>query len=176
VSHVDAIITFMASLFMGVTGKGSFVSSKMEDIFEMSVRPITVVGSILLLEQLASGNSSACAQDWVWTSPRVSSPGSLLLPPDKVGRAALVLRSGISGLRVWLDLLGKVLLSASPYPGRLADELGADAEPGELVSLAVGNRRFLGGDSIPEAYEASGRDGVELSDILEVILSLENLN
>jgi hypothetical protein len=65
---------------------------------------------------------------------------------------------------------GKGPRSASPYPGRRADELIADAEPGELVSLLAANRRFLGGDSIPEAYKASGRDGVELSDILEVIL------
>jgi hypothetical protein len=78
---------------------------------------------------------------------------------------------------VWLDLLGKVLLSASPCPGRLADGLGADSESGELLSLAVQNRRFLlGGGSIPETYVARMRDGVELSDILGVILNLGNFN
>jgi hypothetical protein len=80
-------------------------------------------------------------------------------------------------LRVLLDLLVMVLLSAGPCPGRLADGFGADSRPGELLSLLAQKLRFLlGGVTVPGTYEARRRDGDELLDIVGVVLNLDHFN
>jgi hypothetical protein len=92
-------------------------------------------------------------------------------------RAAGELVSGLPVPRVWFDRSGKVRLSASPCPVRLADGFGADSESRELLSLEVQNRSFLlGGGLIPETSEAMERDGVELLNIMGVVLNLEDFN
>jgi hypothetical protein len=51
VSHVNAISVSMASLFIGDAGGGSQGTfSKVEDILEMPVGTVAVVGSVMLLE------------------------------------------------------------------------------------------------------------------------------
>jgi hypothetical protein len=175
---VRAITTSMVLSSMSVVGREFLISLKMEGIsFGMPDWLIMVAGSISMLEWLAKGSASAYAQGWAWISSRVPSPGSLLLPPDRVGRAGRELGPGGPTLRVLLDLPVMVLLSDGPCPGRAADGFPADSGPGELLSPLAQKRRFLlGGVTVPGTYEARRRDGDELLDIFGVKLNLAHLN
>jgi hypothetical protein len=87
--------------------------------------------------------------------------------------------SGIPVPRVWMNRSGKVRLSASPCPGRLADGLGdglgaVSKLKGLLLPVAQGWRFLLGGGTTPESNEATEHEG-GLIDILNRMLNVENL-